>query len=144
MILFLKKHRAKIFHSFSWLLISAALFYSFITFNVYNNLFSWHFTHNFTSYASITAALILLFMLFLVARITTDFMSQIISLVIVLLLLVFAINILQPEPLNSGFLARSEPSPLIYRLGLAIVFTLPAVAWLVYPFRYYLSAKIQN
>ena len=88
-----------------------------------------------------SAAPIFLLLLFFIARVTRDFTSQLLSLLMVIAMLVLAICILPAEELSSGWLGRREISPLTYRIGYCLVFVVPAVLWAFYPLRYYLEKR---
>lgn len=63
---------------------------------------------------------------------TTSRAGRVSAALVCLGLVVCAGAVLPPEPLTDGWLARTEPSPLWYRGGLALAAALPAAFWLRY------------
>jgi len=141
MITFLQRHRMKILCTMAWLSLSAALLTVFLMFKLQNTLLVWSFHHNFKSYAAIAVTPIILFLIFVVARATKDRLSILISLVLVIFFLYLAIILIQAREAGLPLSDSPELLPLMFRLICAITFTLPVVAWIVFPLRYYLSTR---
>ncbi len=141
MIEFLKKHRREILITLGWIVVSVLYFYSMLMFILNNNFFSWDFTADVTTYASLLVSIFMLFMILTIAKITVGNFSLVVSFIIVVLFGILAVVSLIPD---SESVLRSVVSPLIFRLTLSVFFISPLLIWLAYPFKNFRVQKRQS
>jgi hypothetical protein len=95
------------------------------------NLFNWNpESWDWSIPVSAAGVLVGITAVWFLAKASRDSASRVASLLVCFFLVWLAIQVLPAEPLDhSGFLGRSESSPLWYRSGLALLLCVPVIFW---------------
>ena len=115
-----------------WIAAAVTLSYAIAGLDFHWNFFNWSPTWD---VGAIVAGLVILSALvgiWFLANATRDSISRVVSVLVCLILVVFAAAYVLPaEPATGGFLGRSTPSPLWFRGGCFLLLSLPSVFWLL-------------
>jgi hypothetical protein len=116
-----------------WLAACFILFAALMQIDFILNLFSWRpYKWDWRIPISGVGVLASITAIWFLAKATRDRVSRVVSLLVCLVLVWIAIHFLPAEPIDhSGYLGRSEPSPLWFRGSMAVLMALPGVIWLV-------------
>jgi hypothetical protein len=116
-----------------WLATTYALVYAMMKLELHWNFFDWSPEWDGRALLYGMSILAILVCVWFLANATRDRVSRVVSVLVCLLLLGFAIvYVLPAEHLTAGFmLRRTMPSPLWYRGGCSMLLCLPGVFWLL-------------
>jgi hypothetical protein len=134
MFQYLKNHRKEIFVSVGWIGVSAVFFYSMLIYILNNNFFSWSFSFDSITNISLLTSIVMLFLMYILAKNSTGNFSQIVSIIIVTLFAILAVTSIFPD---DDSVLRSVMSPVIFRISLCVFYFTPFIIWLFYPFQYF-------
>jgi hypothetical protein len=127
-----------------WLLPSLGLLYAIRCLSFEINLLDWHPDWNVTVFLSILGACVATGVIVIVSRFTKDRVSQIMSLILSLLLVLFIFETFPAEATSEGWLGRSSPSPLWFRASMSASLIFPTLIWLIGPFRFWRNEKLRR
>ena len=127
--------------SLSWLVAAMGLYVAVVILEFYWNFFDWQPELDLRAWFFFVGMVCALVATRFLAWAARDRLSQGVSLVLCLALLVLAVYAFPPEPITHGLFAREQPSPLWYRAGRFVVLALPGAFWALALRRALLSRK---
>jgi hypothetical protein len=111
-----------------WVISAAAILYSAIGLEVHWNLFSWYGPHeSHRGIVPLVLAAAAVGTVFFLSKAPAARVTRILTLIPGLPLLWFALQALPAEPLSTGWLGRSNSSPLWFRICITGLLTAPAL-----------------
>ena len=113
----------------AWLMAAAGLYAGLVALEFYWNVWDWQPNLDLIAWGLMSATFAFVLAMRLLAPASRDRMSQFVSLVLCVALLVLGCYVLAPEPLTQGLFARERSSPFWYRFGRLVVLALPTVVW---------------
>lgn len=112
-----------------WILANALLLAGIIDLDMQLNFFNWHPEWSGRVAGCLAGMLVVIALLPFLSRATQSRVALAIAAVACLALLGFVLAVVGPEPLGTGWLARTAPSPAWYRWGRTLVGAVPMGFW---------------
>jgi hypothetical protein len=115
--------------SLGWALAAAGLYVALVALEYYWNAWDWRLELDLIGWGLLVGLFGCVGFMRLLASAARDRLSQGVSLVLCVGLLVLGCYVSAPEPLSEGFLGREHSSPFWYRIARLAILALPSVIW---------------
>lgn len=121
----------RILLSIGWIATGIGLYVTLVGLEFYWNLYNWEPRSDWRAGVLVLAALVLVAVMGLLARASSDKFSRGVSLFICLALLALGIYVVPAEPSTTGLFAREVSSPVWHRGGRLFLLAMPGLFWVL-------------
>ena len=130
--------------SLAWVLTNASFVALLFWLETDANFFRWSPNWTLQSTACLSGLLVLIVLVYYLARLTRDKGSLAVSAIACIGLLGIVLVAAPPEPISTGWFSRPSPSPDWYRWGCVAVSSIPLVFWSITLLRVTTHFKIKE